>query len=118
MSKEKPYLIVQPNKPKPLDINEQTPKYIDIHAGGFETSLMIKDFPELVDTDLARNLKSSCTTIEELKIWAKGGEKAREITPLGYCGNPSEIDIEATKTIEIQMTDDIPKIISDFIKKK
>jgi creatinine amidohydrolase len=91
---------------------------LDLHAGGLETSLMVNDFPELVDVDLARSLKSSLTTFEGLKIWQHGGEKAKEITPLGYCGNPSAIDLEAAKAFEEEMIEDVSKIICDFLRGK
>jgi creatinine amidohydrolase len=71
-----------------------------------------------VDVDLARRLKSSLTTFEGLKIWQKGGEKAKEITPLGYCGNPSEIDLEAARAFEEGMVEEVSKIIYDFLKRK
>ena len=109
-SGEEPYLIAQPAKPEP------PPEYFDLHAGGSETSLMLKDFPELVDADLAGNLKSSFTTLDGLKIWRQGGEKAREITPFGYCGNPSKIDLEGAKAFEEKMTSDIVKAISETLK--
>ena len=107
-----PYMIVRPTKPEPPG------EYLDIHAGGFETSLMLNYFPELVDIDLARSLKSSFTTFEGLKIWQKGGEKAREVTPLGYCGNPSEIDLKKAKASEEGMIKDIIQIILNFMKGK
>ena len=79
---------------------------------------MVKDFTELVDIDLARSLKSSLTTLDGLKIWRQGGEKAREVTPLGYCGNPSQIDLEKAKAFEKIMIKDIPQMIFDFLKGK
>jgi creatinine amidohydrolase len=112
LSGEEPYIIVQPTKPEP------PAEYLDIHAGGFETSLMVKDFSELVNIDLARSLKSSLTTLDGLKIWRQGGEKAREVTPLGYCGNPSQIDLEKAKAFEKRAIKDIPQIIVDFLKRK
>jgi creatinine amidohydrolase len=78
---------------------------------------MVNDFPELVDIHLAYRLESSRTTLEGLKIWQRGGEKAKEITPLGYCGNPSEIDLEAAKAFEERMIEEISKIISEFLKR-
>ncbi len=112
LSEKEPYIIVQPTQPgKPSE-------YVDLHAGGSETSLMVNGFPELVDVDLARSLKSSLTTFQDLKIWQHGGEKAREITPLGYCGNPSEIDLEAAKAFEEGMIEGVSKIIYDFLKGK
>jgi creatinine amidohydrolase len=118
MSGAEPYLIVQPETAEPGANNQQALEYRDIHAGGSETSLMIKDFPELVDIELARSLKSSRTTAEGLKTWVKGGEPARAVTPLGYCGDPSAIDMEATKIVERELTEDIPRIIYDFLKAK
>jgi creatinine amidohydrolase len=91
---------------------------LDLHAGGSETSLMIKNFPELVDVDLARNLESSFTTFEDLKIWQQGGEKAKEITPSGYCGNPSEIDLEAATAFEEGMIEEVSQVIYEFLKGK
>ena len=112
LSGKEPYLIVQPIQPG-------TPsEFLDLHAGGSETSLMVKDFPDLVDIDLARSLESSLTTFEGLKVWQQGGEEAREITPLGYCGNPSEIDLKAAKAFEERMIEDVSKMIYDFLKGK
>jgi creatinine amidohydrolase len=112
LSGEEPYIIVQPTKPEP------PPEYLDIHAGGFETSLMIKDFPELVNIDLARHLKSSLTTLDGLKIWQQGGEKAKEVTPLGYCGNPSQIDLEKAGAFEKRTFKEIPRMIVDVLNRK
>ncbi len=112
LSGAEPYLIIQPTQPG-------TPsEYLDLHAGGSETSLMIKNFPELVDVDLARNLESSFTTFEDLKIWQQGGEKAKEITPSGYCGNPSEIDLEAATAFEEGMIEEVSQVIYEFLKGK
>jgi creatinine amidohydrolase len=112
LSGKEPYLIPQLTQPGIPS------EYLDLHSGGSETSLMVKDFPELVDIDLAYRLESSRTTVEGLKIWQQGGEKAREITPLGYCGDPSKIDLEAAKALEERMIEEISKIISEFLKGK
>ena len=112
MSGEEPYIIVQPTKPEPLV------EYLDIQAGGSETSLMVKNFSELVNIDLARSLKSSLTTLDGLKIWRQGGKKAKEVTPLGYCGNPSEIDLEKANAFEKEMIEGVTRIIFDFLKGK
>lgn len=98
---DEPYILVQKDdKPE-----RQQPKYLDIHAGGFETSLMLIDFEDKVDKKKALKLKSSETTFELLRKWQQGGEKAKEVTPLGYCGDPSNIDVEEGK-----------KFISEFSK--
>ena len=79
---------------------------------------MVNDFPELVNVDLAHSLESSHTTFQDLKIWQQGGEKAREITPLGYCGNPSEIDLEAAKAFGKDMVKSVSEIMCDMLKGK
>jgi creatinine amidohydrolase len=79
---------------------------------------MVNDFPELVDINLAYRLESSRTTFEGLKIWQQGGEKAKEITPLGYCGNPSEIDLEAAKAFEERTIEGVSQVIYEFLKGK
>lgn len=117
ISGEKPYLLVQKDKPIPQGKNEKPPEFLDIHAGGFETSLMIKDFPDLVDIELAKTLQSSRTTGEGIRTWVQGGKKAREVTPLGYCGDPSQISMEAAIAFENEMAGDLPKVISDFLKR-
>lgn len=109
----KPYMLIQRDKGNGA---EAPPEYADIHAGGFETSLMLKDFPELVDIELARTLGPSRTTWEQLKVWTQGGEKARELTPLGYCGNPSDISMEKARAFESEMAETIPGVIRDFLK--
>lgn len=95
-----PYILVQKFEGDQFDNEdkeiEESP-YLDIHAGGFETSLMLLDFKELVNEELARKLESSKTTFNLLGKWQKGGAEGREVTPLGYCGNPSNINLEDAK---------------------
>jgi creatinine amidohydrolase len=86
-------------------------QYLDIHAGSFETSLMVNQFPDLVDIDKAQSLSSSRTTVEGLRTWLKGGLKAREVTPLGYLGDPSAIDTRAAMESNARMVDDIVNAI-------
>lgn len=113
----KPYLVIPPTKPLPFK-SQPGPPYADIHAGGFETSLMLNAFPELVDADRARTLSSSRTTFADLETWARGGARARELTPLGYCGNPSNIDLEAATESDKRMTEDFAGAISHFLRQK
>lgn len=94
LSGDEPYILVQDDNKKDV---KQPPKYLDIHAGGFETSLMLVNFEDLVDKDQALRLQSSETTFELLRKWQQGGEKAKEVTPLGYCGDPSNINVKEAK---------------------
>jgi creatinine amidohydrolase len=80
-------------------------KFFDIHAGGFETSLMLAEYKDLVNEELAKKLTSSKTTLELLRKWQKGGLDAKEVTPLGYCGDPSNINL-----------DNALRFINDFAK--
>ena len=67
------------------------PKYMDVHAGKFETSYLNAEFPETVRTDIAKKLEPSKTTPEDFITWRKGGDFTKKVTPLGYCGDPSDI---------------------------
>lgn len=92
-----PYILVQKEdeiETNNDDENDARNPYADIHAGGFETSCMLLDFKELVNEELARKLESSKTTFDMIGEWQKGGAEGRAVTPLGYCGNPSNIDLE------------------------
>jgi creatinine amidohydrolase len=65
------------------------PLYLDIHAEGYETSLMWHYLPELVNLEVLRDLKPTNLTIKDLQVWRKGGMEARKITPRGYFGDPT-----------------------------
>jgi len=65
------------------------PLYLDIHAEGYETSVMWHYLPELVNLEVLRDLKPTNLTIKDLLVWRKGGMEARKITPQGYFGDPS-----------------------------
>lgn len=109
---KEPFILVRPME------FEKSSGYMDIHAGAFETSLMLDQFPELVDLDKAKSLPSSRTTIEGLKIWLKGGEKAREVTPLGYLGDPSAINPEVAGESNARMVDGSVSAILKTLKNK
>ncbi|WP_312372444.1 creatininase family protein [Lachnoclostridium sp.] len=61
----------------------------DIHAGGYETAFIKHYFSELVNEEVAKNLKSTSLTNKELEQWGRGGEATRTLVPLGYAGNPA-----------------------------
>ena len=62
---------------------------IDIHAGAGETSMMLEYFPDSVDVELAKSLKPTNLTGDDMKEWRKGWDISRKVTPLGYVGNPA-----------------------------
>lgn len=84
-SGEEDFIIVV----KDTEIETDGSDYIDIHAGAGETSMMLKYFPDSVDEGLARTLKPTGLTVEDLKEWRKGWDVSRRVTPLGYVGNPA-----------------------------
>lgn len=107
----KPYLVKVSLKLNAATIESNN---IDIHAGAGETSWMIKDFQDLVDIPKARSLKPSHTTLKDLREWTRGGEWARKITPLGYCGNPADIDLERVTVLEEKVIGEFSRAIMDI----
>jgi Uncharacterized protein, putative amidase len=67
-------------------------RYLDIHAGAFETSWMEHSYKGLVNIDIAKELTPTDLNFGDLKNWSLGGEIAKNITPMGYLGNPSNVD--------------------------
>jgi|GEM_PF-123331 len=65
------------------------PRYIEVHAGAGETSIVWHFFPELVKTDLIPKLEPTKYGPEDLAEWRKGWDNARQKTPLGYFGDPA-----------------------------
>lgn len=72
--------------------------YADIHAGGEETSSMLNFFPDSVIKEMLPNLTDSKITFEQLSNW--NGNNARKLTPLGYCGNPSNFNTAEANKID------------------
>ena len=67
-------------------------EYIDIHAGEGETSMMLKYFPNQVNTQKAKELKPTNLKFGDLMEWRKGWSDARKLTPLCYFGDPASYD--------------------------
>ena len=91
LSGREPHVLVQ-NAPR---FEKPPTEYLEIHADSLETGIMAKFFPRQIDIEMARTLKSTDLTLEDLMIWRKGWSDSREVTPLGYFGNPAEFDIDA-----------------------
>ncbi|WP_310603500.1 creatininase family protein [Anaerosporobacter sp.] len=84
-------LVLNPDYPEEFytGMLESERGLYDIHAGGYETAFMKYCFSELVNEEVAQNLKSTSLTENELKQWGEGGESTRSLVPLGYAGNPA-----------------------------
>ncbi|WP_327152066.1 creatininase family protein [Nocardia sp. NBC_01329] len=63
--------------------------FVDVHAGRWETSMMMSSYPELVREDARRDLRPTDHGPEELAVWRRGYDDARRITPHGYFGDPA-----------------------------
>jgi len=92
------------------------PQYLEIHAESFETGIMSHFFPDHVNTDLAKILKSTDLTFEDLMIWRQGCSDAKKVTPLGYFGDPASFDPEAAKNTMEKMGKDTAQLIDSFLK--
>ncbi|GGT60666.1 creatininase family protein [Actinomadura citrea] len=73
---------------------------VDVHAGSWETSLMMHTHPRLVREEVRARLEPSGVGPSELAIWRQGYEHARRVTPDGYLGDPAAAD--AAEGLRIQ----------------
>jgi creatinine amidohydrolase len=64
-------------------------KFVEVHAGGGETSIMWYYFPDLVRVDIWKTLKSTDKTVQDLNIWRRGWDDGRRVTPQGIFGDPT-----------------------------
>lgn len=63
--------------------------YLDVHAGGWETSIMLGYNADVVRERLLPELEPTNLGPDDLAEWRKGHQTARRITPLGYFGSPA-----------------------------
>lgn len=86
-------LGVEPGDPHVLPFDsppdEPAGSYLDIHAGGWETSIMLGYNAEVVHTGCLHELAPTNLGPEDLAEWRKGHEVSRRVTPLGYFGSPA-----------------------------
>ncbi len=101
---------------RPLIPAGPPPQYLDIHAEGYETSLIWFYLPELIKLDVWRELKPTRLTFKDLEVWRKGGMDARKITPNGYFGDPTTANPERGRE-EIEAYGRMAaEVIEDFLK--
>ncbi len=80
---KEPYMLLYKAPPAPPS------KYVEVHAGGAETSFMMYYFTDLVDMDVWKTLKSTDLTGQDLMVWRRGWEDAKKVTPQGIFGDPT-----------------------------
>jgi creatinine amidohydrolase len=95
--------------------NEPPSKYLQIHAGSIETGIMMHYFPEQVNAELAKTLKSTDLTFEDLMEWRRGWGDAKKLTPLGYFGDPAGSDPQTGKQHIESYARDLADLIKAFI---
>ena len=88
--------------------------FADIHAGGEETSSMLNDFPNSVFKANLSNLKDSKVTYDQLGNWKF--DIARKLTPLGYMGNPANINLKVSKKIDSFIARSIATEILNYVR--
>ena len=108
------HILIQPGS----QTQEPPPKFFDIHAGGRETGMMVHYFPDQVNKELAKTLKSTNLILQDLMAWDQGWEDARKITPLGYFGDPASFDPEASKKRMESLVRSLTDLIENFLKGK
>ena len=116
-TEEEDFLLVS-NPPYPMEwFEEQDPSeqgLYDIHAGAFETAVMSYMFPEQVNLEQAKELKSFSLTKDGMKKWLLGGEATKEVVPLGYAGNPAGYEMvskHVEEMLALQVEDIAEKIL-------
>ncbi|MDM0078131.1 creatininase family protein [Variovorax sp. J2P1-59] len=69
--------------------NQPPGPFLDIHAGEWETSVMLGFNPEVVREDRMTGLVPTNLGPDDLAEWRKGFDASRRVTPLGYFGDPA-----------------------------
>ena len=82
-----PHLALTPSE-------RSTGRFMDVHAGEWETSIVLGAYPDLVKADVASKLPSTDFLPADLAEWRKGGEHAMRKTPHGYLGDPASADAD------------------------
>lgn len=78
---------------------EQPPgPFLDIHAGEWETSVMLGFNPDVVRQALLPDLVPTNLGPDDLAQWRKGFDVSRRVTPLGYFGDPAAATAERGRT--------------------
>ncbi len=107
-----PFLLVH----KSPDMSEFfTQKYLDLHAGAWETGAVAAFFPDVLDEEKARQLEDSKTTADQIQEWVQNMKK---VTPLGYLGDPSKFDGEAGRKDVEEGCRLMADAIANYLKKK
>jgi creatinine amidohydrolase len=80
----------------PFSVRSEQPPgaFLDIHAGEWETSVMLGFNPDVVRQEKLPDLAPTNLGPQDLTEWRKGFEVSRRVTPLGYFGDPAAANAE------------------------
>lgn len=107
------YIIVRQTPPP----QGPPPPYVDLHAGSLETGIMMRYFPEQVDGEMARTLKRTELTYQDLRVLGGGDSGAiRRLIPGGYFGDPAGYDVAAAEKFIESYAQDTANLIESFLK--
>jgi creatinine amidohydrolase len=76
----------------PVASPRPTGPHLDIHAGEWETSILLEATPSIVQSEVLPRLASTRLGPQDLAEWRKGMDDAKRVTPEGYFGNPAAAD--------------------------
>jgi creatinine amidohydrolase len=107
---KEPYILIPKSTPQPPS------KYVEVHAGGREMSMMWYYFPELVDLEIWKTLKSTDLTSQDLDVWRRGWEEARKVMPQGFFGDPTTATLEGGKNSMEEIGKRFAELIEVFLK--
>lgn len=88
---------------------------LEIHADMTETSVMTSYFPDEVKAEIARGLRPTNLTIDNLMVWRQGWGDAKKMTPLGYFGDPGRFDPAIGKQIMEEDARSLANLIEAFL---
>jgi creatinine amidohydrolase len=80
--------------PFPSVMQSKPGAFLDIHAGCWETSVMLGYNPEVVREGQLPGLAPTKLGPADLAEWRKGCEHTQRVTPLGYFGDPASSSAE------------------------
>ncbi|MFX1532789.1 MAG: creatininase family protein [Promethearchaeota archaeon] len=106
-SGEEPHILFY----KSPELGKTPPKFVDV--GWLETGMVAGYLPGLVNVELARTLKPTRLPWADAAKWIKS---VRQVTPLGYAGDPATFDTAEAKKYVEELTTYMAEAIAKELK--
>lgn len=99
-----------------FEIQQMPADSFDVHAGAFETAVMMEILPDMVKTERIAGLKPTMLHDEQIEKWCNGEKEDKDLIAGGYCGDPaSSLYIKShMKLANYQMAKDVV----EFLKRR